>query len=1214
MYIKEIILDGFKSYATRTVISGFDSQFNAITGLNGSGKSNILDSICFVLGISNLGQVRVSNLQELVYKMGQAGVTKASVTLIFDNTDKKQSPVGYDQFDEIQVTRQVVIGGRNKYFINGHTAQLDRVRNLFCSVQLNVNNPHFLIMQGRITKVLNMKPAEVLGMLEEAAGTRMYETKKEAALKTIEKKNRKMDEIDAVLGEQIAPKLDTLRKDRSNYLKWTANNAECERMSRLCIAHEYYTAENGIKSADSELEKARAHIKELEAELESLNERTTALTGELKDLIREKDKQVQDELKDIEKRANDLAKNVVKYTTMWTNKKEMLESDRTAAQQLQTSAAESATAAEGKRAEAKAMQEKAKELSAKHTELSQRVEVLRRGLVACKAGMTAGDDGKQKTLHGRLEDARRLVQESQVEVDKAKLEHDHASKELQGAEKEKMSGKQEYDAMKGAVAKQTKELNALRVKIQEVEGDEDAERLHHQHTHQKEFLRELRDKIAALESRLSGLSFRYDSKGCGLDGTKVKGLVGRLINVHNAETYATAIEICAGGRLYNVIVDSEESAKTLLKKGRLERRVTIIPLDRIDTRVLPAKVVKAAERAGGGAHKVKVALSLVGAAPELQAALNYIFGSCFVCVDSETAKRVTFDPSVRARSVTVEGDVYDPSGTLTGGSKPRNAGVLAVLSELNSLKMQLESKEKVFAELEKRLDVCRAATRKREDLRTQLELRAEEVSLAEEKLRTTQYHLCLDRLSGLRARVSECAQRGADAAAAKKKAEADVKNLEKEIAGGQTGQKAQVEKLEGELSAAKEEAAACHNEASRAAGEAEGLLSEARSLDAESESLRTQAKAAFEALKTVEPEVSKLENMVAQAKQEYEEKQAEVDARKKELRETDTAIARLTKEKEKTARKVVDIEIECKKLHHKLQRADGDRANTERHLENLVKKHEWIRASRSTFGLAGTDYDFAKIPMAKVRANLAKLEEEQEALGNRINKKAMTMFEKAEQEYQDLRNKKRIVENDKAKIERVIKELDQKKNEALQRTYTKVNRDFGSIFQTLLPGTQARLDPPEGKSVLDGLEFRVAFGDCWKESLSELSGGQRSLLALSLILAMLRFKPAPLYILDEVDAALDLSHTQNIGQMLQAHFTDSQFLVVSLKEGMFGNANVIFRTKFVDGVSTVSRTVNRPSKKAIGGKGASLSDENASQTSRKRSHPNSRAPFASVNA
>jgi len=193
----------------------------------------------------------------------------------------------------------------------------------------------------------------------------------------------------------------------------------------------------------------------------------------------------------------------------------------------------------------------------------------------------------------------------------------------------------------------------------------------------------------------------------------------------------------------------------------------------------------------------------------------------------------------------------------------------------------------------------------------------------------------------------------------------------------------------------------------------------------------------------------------------------------------------------------------------------------------------------------------------------------------------MGMFEKAEQEYQDLMKKRNIIEKDKQKIEEVIVELDRKKNEALETTWRKVTQDFGSIFGALLPGTKAKLEPPSGGSVLDGLEMKVAFGSVWKESLTELSGGQRSLLALSLILSLLLFKPAPMYILDEIDAALDLSHTQNIGQMLRTHFPQSQFIVVSLKEGMFNNANVIFRTKFVDGVSAVSRTSLVQNKKRV---------------------------------
>ena len=225
-------------------------------------------------------------------------------------------------------------------------------------------------------------------------------------------------------------------------------------------------------------------------------------------------------------------------------------------------------------------------------------------------------------------------------------------------------------------------------------------------------------------------------------------------------------------------------------------------------------------------------------------------------------------------------------------------------------------------------------------------------------------------------------------------------------------------------------------------------------------------------------------------------------------------------------------------------------------------------------GKEGGDYDFKRVKMEEVHSRVVALEEEQEQLGRRLNKKVLGMMEKAESEYEELLKKREIIEKDKRQIENVIEELNVKKKETLATTYAKVNRDFGSIFSTLLPDASARLEPSNG-NVLKGLEVRVAFGGKEKESLSELSGGQRSLLALSLVLSLLLFKPVPMYILDEVDAALDLSHTQNIGRMLRKHFGQSQFIVVSLKEGMFTNANVLFRTKFVDGVSTVTRTVGQ---------------------------------------
>lgn len=223
----------------------------------------------------------------------------------------------------------------------------------------------------------------------------------------------------------------------------------------------------------------------------------------------------------------------------------------------------------------------------------------------------------------------------------------------------------------------------------------------------------------------------------------------------------------------------------------------------------------------------------------------------------------------------------------------------------------------------------------------------------------------------------------------------------------------------------------------------------------------------------------------------------------------------------------------------------------------------------SLFGQSGGLYDFATQNPSESRKKLKQLDEKHSSMKNKVNPKVMTMLESQEKRETSLKQMLATVQRDKTKIEDTIVTLDNYKYETLERTYTKVNGDFGAIFGDLLPGNDAKLQLLEGQNITGGLEVKVCLGGVWKSSLTELSGGQRSLIALALILSLLQFKPAPMYILDEVDAALDLSHTQNIGQLLRTRFKGSQFIVVSLKEGMFNNANVLFKARFREGISIV---------------------------------------------
>lgn len=378
---------------------------------------------------------------------------------------------------------------------------------------------------------------------------------------------------------------------------------------------------------------------------------------------------------------------------------------------------------------------------------------------------------------------------------------------------------------------------------------------------------------------------------------------------------------------------------------------------------------------------------------------------------------------------------------------------------------------------------------------------------------------------------------------------------------------------------------------------------EIESLKADIESAQENLVVAEAALKEASEEEDNRQIRVGEVKALYDEAKASLTEFENRLAQCSSELSEIKRAKASLVKKVESCNLEAKKLSVTISRIEKERHTAEKVVASLLKNHTWIESEKSAFGVAGGDYDFKTTDPTEMSRELKTLQSEQDTLSKKINKKVMGMIEKAEGEYTELLRKRKVVENDKKKIKSVIEELDVKKKTELQRTWKKVNKDFGSIFSTLLPGASAKLEPPGGMEAWEGLEVKVAFGDVWKESLSELSGGQRSLLALSLILSLLLFKPAPMYILDEVDAALDLSHTQNIGNMLKTHFSQSQFIVVSLKEGMFNNANVIFRTKFVDGVSTVARTMGTGSSvraRALADSQAENEEEPRGQASRKR--------------
>lgn len=1183
MYIKQVVIDGFKSYATRTTVSGFDPQFNAITGLNGSGKSNILDSICFLLGISNLSQVRASSLQELVYKGGQAGVTKATVTITFDNTDKKQSPLGYESFDEITVSRQVVIGGRNKYLINGCNANNTRVQDLFRSVQLNVNNPHFLIMQGRITKVLNMKPPEILSMIEEAAGTRMYESKKQSAQRTIEKKDTKLQEIETILTEEITPTLTKLKEERASYLEYQKVMREVEHLSRLYIAHQFVMAEDVQKKSGVELENIKLENVKLRDKLEEIEGKVTEISAVISELEKKRTTESGSTMKELEKKFDEVSKVDVKANSDLKHVKESLAAEKKKKKTLLKSLDDDQSQLQNKEKELKKLSDLLVKLEEKSQADSEAVKVAQDHFHAVSAGLSSNEGGEDKTLADQIMTCKNEISSAETESKQAQMKLKHAQSELKkkqselkNTEKSYKKDKDVYDAIEKSKSKLEDEMKKLKYE----EGKE--EKLTAKRRELEAEVSALRTKVETLEAKFPNLQFEYRDPEAGFNRSKVKGLVAQLIHVKDVST-ATGLEVTAGGKLYNVVVDTEVTGKKLISNGKLKRRYTFIPLNKIASRTLSNDVVKRAEGLVGK-DNVSLALSLVGYDEEVKAAMTYVFGTTFVCDGMDNAKKVTYDPKVQARTVTLGGDLFDPQGTATGGARSSHSSILVKLQELNEAQATLEEKSIELQSVIKELDACKKVAEKFRQIKQQYDLKVHEAELVQARLKQSTHHHQLEEVEALQKTVDEQQEfisKAKDTIAAATEKCKDVENKMKEA---KSHREKELKTAEEEVKKSKKKAEESTKNMKAKQQEVEEMKLEMEELKNEVSNVDQQLKAMDDAITKAEEQVEKFTEMAKETKKAVHEAADELNKQKEALKACNEAISEKVGEQRDLQKQGQDIQLELKEMEHKVSKFQRDSKEAATKVEQMLEKYDWISNEKQFFGQPNTAYDFAANDMKEVARRLSKLQETKEKLGKNVNMRAMNMLGKAEEKYNDLMKKKRIVLNDKDKIASVIKELDEKKNEALRNAWKKVNKDFGSIFSTLLPGTTAKLAPPEGQTELDGLEVKVAFGNVWKESLSELSGGQRSLVALSLILSMLLFKPAPLYILDEVDAALDLSHTQNIGQMLRAHFKHSQFIVVSLKDGMFNNANVLFKTKFVDGVSTVTRYAqSQPTRDGDGG-------------------------------
>lgn len=1141
MHVKSITIDGFKSYGKKVELLDFDKQFNAITGLNGSGKSNILDAINFVLGSNNMQLARCTNLRDLIYKMGQAGVQKASVSITFDNRDPRNCPPSFESYEEIVVRREVNLASRSKYFINGFVAVTGQVHDLFHAVQLNINNPHFLIMQGRITKVLNMKPPEILAMVEEATGASRYELKKKNSQTCIERKEVALKSIDCLLLEQIAPNLSKLKAQMAGLQEYKRVTAELEHQTKVLIAYQYVVNQELCSGTEADVNEKKDQISQKQEEIDQMSQSVRETQEKISHLEREKDEECGGKLSELEIQLKEFQLEESKAASRLSNVKDNLNDvvKKKKGVQKQVTDDEKVTAA--KENEYHKLRETFDVLEKEAQDDAAALQKAQEDYEAISAGASKAADGEAATTladqlikaKGENSSLETQFQTAGMDVKHLKGEVDKKRKELRQKEGSYEEDSQRFNAMQ-------KDVQKLETALSKIPFNEEAYRnLRNERKELADSNEMIRREIENLEHE-NGVNFNYNNRDLGsrFDDRKVHGMVAKLISVRDADA-ATALEVAAGGKLYNVVVSDQETARALLEKGHLTRHTTFLPMDRIQGRALDRNKLKRAEELVGR-ENVKPAVSLVDFDDQYAEAMRFVFGDTLICTDMECAKKVSFHPNIGLRTVTLEGEVFDPSGTLSGGSRNQTKKLLQDMVKLQSRCHELNERVQQLRAIEDELKELDSQRGKFTEAKRAYDMRCTELDLLKKSLETTNYHMIQEEIKEMESRITELEQFRKEYPGKKKQLDTKIQELEKKMKN--SNRQEELKEAETTLKKAQAKSDKSRKTMGQKKLAVETLRIEIDELKQGLVTLSSQITSLEEECASHEQEVANAQEEVAEMSRKVNTVQTSINVQKKQLKAKSDEINKLYREKEKRTKQIDTTKLDIRKLEHKIEEIERLSSDAARIVKNLMKNHPWINDEKKDFGNEAAGYPFKKTHFSvdNIKKKVAELQSKKSSLSKTVNMRANVALVDKEKEFEDVTKRRKIVEHDKEKLIEYMKEVDKKRKDELKKAFVEINKHFSGIFSSLLPGTDAKLQAPAGKTIHDGLEVKVAFGDVWKESLTELSGGQRSLVALSLVLALLRYNPAPIYILDEVDAALDQSHTTNIGNMIKANFPDSQ--------------------------------------------------------------------------
>ena len=1176
MYLKSLELQGFKSFPDKTLIR-FGDDITAIVGPNGSGKSNISDAILWVMGEQSSKTLRGAKMEDVIFGGTQkrSAVGFAEATLTLDNTDRALS---YDA-DEVMVTRRYYRSGDSEYYINKQSSRLRDIHEMFMDTGLG-REGYSNIGQGRIDEILSLKSGDRREIFEEAAGISKYRHRKEET----ERKLQHTEDNLLRIGDKVSElelQLEPLKQQSEKAKKYLELKEELkgvevavwlDTLQKLSAAAK--KAEEDYKSASFVLQQAHEDLEKLYRQAETLGEELRSRDGDL-ETVRLKVNMLLSTHQQLEGQMAVLRGNRDNNEANLTRIEEELQGqeDRSGGIEAQITQTEDrireieATLRE-KQKEMQTLQQRLAVMTASAQGLTKQFLELR----ARESTLTAEIAGRQADTRGLEESmlqTRDRLEQLSGDLSSGAVRRHEAEMNLENARRELRKAREDVTAANNTIAGYT-----LRQNTRSKRRDDLAAK-------QREMVTKL-DAVSAKARVFRAMERDFDSYNKAVKMVMQEARKGTLRNIHGPvsrlirteDNCTVAIEIALGAAMQQIVVDREEDAKAAISylKRTGGGRATFLPLSAIQGKPLQENGL---ENCRGF---VGIASRLVTAEPRYAQIVENLLGRTVIVHDIDAAISMAQKYRNRFRIVTLDGQVMNAGGSMTGGSVNKEAGILSRANELEKLNTQekqlqqelqvteaeLQEAQRQFDQVEFQLSAARDQLRSAEDAVLRLEgvekqheillsaiLEAETSAQREKESLLTRDASDRERYASQQAKVQIFSQQLAET-------RQELENLE----GSQTEASEATAAITAEMTALKTAEAAL--EAERAT--AQTHIGDLKDLRGAMEGDREKKLALVEVIRQdnsrIDLELQQLQQRQAENARDAEAMDAQQKAILTQRMDTEAAKTRAERDAQEKSKDILTMERACASLEQKKITSSMEEKQI---IDKLWESYEL------TPGTAPEHRGEIESTAAGTR-RAAELKRKISSLGT-PNLGAIEEYARVNERYTYLASQRDDVLHSKRELESIIRDITREMTTIFVSEFQKIDHYFGQVFEEMFGGGKGQLlleDPENPLSC--GIEIRVQPPGKQVKTITLLSGGEKAFVATALYFAILKVRPTPFCLLDEIDAALDDRNVERFAKYLHNLSKNTQFIVITHRRGTMEASDVLYGVTMQEqGVSKLLR-------------------------------------------